>query len=162
MRVTHGSQIPSRVLILSATKKTIVDHSRASTTSQTNFCHGKNPNQPLELPCSTFRAYHTPTPTERFSIWYHSPRISPPVLVIITSHLTFVANGPRLRTRLSDVSGPTTTNSMMALLLMSTLTKCTNMTSKHRDVIVALGINALPCINALLTHYKRTPLAHNN
>merc|ERR1712109_55595 len=93
---------------------------------------------------------------EKFSIWSHSQKTSQLVLVTTINHQIFVANGQRLRTLLFDVFDLTTINSMMVLLLMSTLTKCTNMTSKY-TICALTRINALPCtINIPLTHYKRT------
>ena len=155
MKATPGSQTRSRVLILFVTKKMIVDHSKVNITFPTNFCHGPNLNQLSEQPCSTLgkstkkiflltsglfpvhlminilAVHHTPTPMEKFLIWFHSQRISPLVPVTITNHQTFDANGQRLRILLSDVSDQTTTNLMTVLLLTSTLTKCTNTKNKR-------------------------------
>ena len=155
MKATPGSQTRSRVLILFVTKKMIVDHSKVNITFPTNFCHGPNLNQLSEQPCSTLgkstmqiflltsglfpvhhlinilAVHHTPTPMEKFLIWFHSQRISPLVPVTITNHQTFDANGQKLRILLSDVSDQTTTNLMTVLLLTSTLTKCTNTKNKR-------------------------------
>merc|ERR1719189_2071347 len=147
MRVTHGSQIRSRVLILFVTKKMIVDHSRVNTTFQINFWNGPSLNQLSEQLCSTFLANHTPIPMERFSIWFHFQRISLLVLVTITSHLTSVASGQRLRIPLFDVSDRTITNSMKVLLLTNTSMICTNMKNKECNTRVSqwhvpLGIHS--------------------
>ena len=156
MKATPGSQTRSRVLILFVTKKMIVDHSKVNITFPTNFCHGPNLNQLSEQPCSTLgkstmqiflltsglfpvhhlinilAVHHTPTPMEKFLIWFHSQRISPLVPVTITNHQTFDANGQKLRILLLGVSKkPGIASSMTVIFLKSTLMKCSNMNKRH-------------------------------